>query len=202
MVLENLRKSILAGALIGFGGTLYLSVDSTVVGSLLFSFGLIAILVKGFNLYTGKVGYTEKKSDILPLLLTLVGNLIGITVVAVIYRVCGANLTRVETLCQAKLAKEWWQVLLLAFMCGVLMYLAVSLFRKTKNPLLVMMPISFFILSGFEHCVATFFFLVAGLGWGFFDWKVILYVVLMIIGNGVGSIVWRLIEPKSVKAEN
>ena len=55
--IEILIKSILAGIMIGIGGTIYLSLDNKIVGSILFVIGLFIIVVYSFNLYTGKIGY-------------------------------------------------------------------------------------------------------------------------------------------------
>lgn len=194
---SNIRKSILAGILIVAAGMTYLAIDDAFVGSLMFSFGLLAILYKGYNLYTGKVGFVSKLSDVPPLLTTLFGNLIGLTIGASIYRAVGTKEERLQKICEAKLSNEWWQVLLLAILCGVMMYLAVSLFRSSKNPLMVMMPISVFIMCGFEHSMASFFYFVSCYGLGIFQPKIIGYLLIMVIGNAIGSVVWRIVEVKN-----
>ena len=43
--IEILIKSILAGIMIGIGGTIYLSLDNKIVGSILFAIGLFIIVV-------------------------------------------------------------------------------------------------------------------------------------------------------------
>ena len=52
-------KAVYAGFMIGIGGIVYLSVENRVVGSLLFSFGLLTIVTQGFYLYTGKIGFVK-----------------------------------------------------------------------------------------------------------------------------------------------
>ena len=54
---DFLLKGIYAGLMIGIGGTVYLSVENTIIGSFLFSIGLLMICMYGMNLYTGKIGY-------------------------------------------------------------------------------------------------------------------------------------------------
>ena len=57
---NEIKKSILSGILISIGGCVYMaSVTAGLgwLGALLFTGGLFAICVYGFNLYTGKVGY-------------------------------------------------------------------------------------------------------------------------------------------------
>ena len=74
-------QGIGAGLAISIGGTVYLSVEQPVVGSVLFAVGLYAIVLNGLYLYTGKVGYLveqEKPAPYLMLLLaTWTGNLLG-----------------------------------------------------------------------------------------------------------------------------
>ena len=55
-ILDYLIKSILAGIMIGIGGTIFLSLEKT-LGAFLFAIGLFMIVTRGYNLYTGKVGY-------------------------------------------------------------------------------------------------------------------------------------------------
>ncbi len=196
---SNIRKSVLSGLLIVFAGMTYLAIDNSFIGSLMFSFGLLAILYKGYNLYTGKVGFISEIKDLPALLTTLLGNLIGLTAGSTIYRAVGTKAERLTSICESKLSNKWWQVLLLAILCGVMMYLAVSLFRESKNPLMVMMPISVFILCGFEHSMASFFYFVACYGVGFFQPKIIGYILIMILGNAIGSLGWRFIEVKVKK---
>ena len=77
--LNYLIRGIFAGLMIGIGGTIYLSLDNKIIGSFLFSIGLLMICMYNMNLYTGKIGYivVNKKSYLIELLLTLIGNFIG-----------------------------------------------------------------------------------------------------------------------------
>ena len=50
-------SAILAGMVIGFGGTVFLSVENTVIGSLFFTIGLFVVCTRGLHLFTGKVCY-------------------------------------------------------------------------------------------------------------------------------------------------
>ena len=77
-------SAIIAGMLIGMGGTVYLSQSNAVIGSFLFSIGLYTILVFQLHLYTGKIGYTpfQKPVYIIELLITWFGNLVGTGLVA------------------------------------------------------------------------------------------------------------------------
>ena len=74
-----LLSGVLAGMMISVGGTVYLSVDSKVVGASLFSIGLFFVVSMRLWLYTGKIGYLFRGGHdyAAKLLLTLAGNFAG-----------------------------------------------------------------------------------------------------------------------------
>ena len=53
-------------------------------------------------------------------------------------------------------------VTVLGIFCGLLMYIAVFGFAKSNKPIFIIMPVAFFILCGFNHCVADMFYLSVG----------------------------------------
>ena len=57
----KLVKSILAGIMIGVGCNIFISCENKYIGSLLFSLGLVTILLFDFSLYTGNVCYIPEK---------------------------------------------------------------------------------------------------------------------------------------------
>ena len=77
--LYGLVKSALSGVLIGFGCIAYVAVENHIVGSFLFSLGLLTVIIQKGLLYTGKVGYTENFKEMYEYLLPmLIVNLIVI----------------------------------------------------------------------------------------------------------------------------
>ena len=50
----------------------------------------------------------------------------------------------------------------------------------------IFMCVTVFILCGFEHCVANMFYFSVASAW---TWKTLLYVLIMVLGNSVGSII-------------
>lgn len=190
---KNIKMFLLAigaGLAISIGGTVYLSVDNKIIGSLLFAVGLYAIVLNGLFLYTGKVGYLVDQSDKIEYLgllaITWLGNLAGtwIGAVAVLNtRIQGIRENAVG-ICETKLADGPLSVFLLAIFCGILMYIAVDGFREKENPLILFICVSVFILSGFEHCIANmFYFSIAG-AWSL---KTIVYLIIMTLGNSLGG---------------
>lgn len=182
--------AVMSGIGISIGGTVYLSAENKVVGSLLFAIGLYLIVLNGFYLYTGKIGYVVVEEDkgaySVTLLLTWLGNLAGTAVGAgmlSVTRIAGLG-DRAAELCQVKLGDGPLSILILSVFCGLLMYAAVEGYRQTKNPLILFICVSVFILSGFEHCVANmFYFFLAGM-WSL---KAVGYLLIMTVGNSLGG---------------
>lgn len=193
-------KSILAGIMIGIGGTIYLSLDNKIVGAFLFAIGLFIIVTKGLNLYTGKIGYVfnNKPKYIIELLITLIGNFIGTYLVGLslrftrVYSTIGAKATN---LCMIKLDDTFISILLLSIFCGILMYLAVNGYKVMEDSFGkyagVFLGVAVFILCGFEHCVANMYYFSVANMW---SWKAFGYLWIMILGNSIGGVLFPLSE--------
>ena len=194
---DYLIKSIFAGIMIGIAGTVYLRVDNNIVGSFLFSIGLLVICMYGMNLYTGKVGYIliNKVNYIYELLITIAGNFIGTFLVArlvLLTRFKDVSDKALEIV-NLKLNDNLFSIFILSILCGVLMYIAVNNYKKINNEIgkysCIFMCVMVFILCGFEHSVANMYYIsVANL----LSLKSLLYILIMILGNSVGSILIAL----------
>ena len=66
---NDLLLAVLAGSAISFGGTVFLSLENKVLGSLFFSIGLFMVCTLKLNLFTGKA--KDKKISILMYILTV-----------------------------------------------------------------------------------------------------------------------------------
>lgn len=192
--IEILIKSILAGIMIGIGGTIYLSLDNKIVGSILFAIGLFIIVVYSFNLYTGKMGYlinNFNKKYIRELIITLIGNFIGTFFVGFILkytRIYTMISEKAKTLADIKLDDTLISILILSFFCGILMYLAVNTYKEVKDIgkyLAVFLGVIVFILCGFEHCIANMYYFTVSSTWSL---NTLLYLLVMILGNSLGGI--------------
>ena len=191
--LSSFFYSILAGVSISIGGTVFLSLDNKIVGSIFFSLGLFAVCTFGFNLFTGKVGYIfeQKPSYLLFLLQVWVGNLIGSLIVGYslrLTRISGIS-EKAKALCDVKLGDSPLSIFILAIFCNILMFIAVDGFKTNQHEIGkyigVFMCVIVFILCGFEHCVANmFYFSIAGVWNG----HTILYLLIMTLGNACGGV--------------
>lgn len=185
---ENFR-SLLAGVMIGIGGIVYLSCDNRYVGAILFSVGLYAIIALKLNLFTGKVGYAIHDKDLavhLPLIWgwNCIGSIITGRAIT-LPRAAPSLIEKATALCDAKLNDNLLSVFVLSCLCGALMFVAVEGYKRTSNPLIVIMAIAVFILSGFEHCVANMVYFTIANQW---SWTALGYVGIMTLGNAAGSI--------------
>ena len=191
-------NGIMAGVFIGIAGTVYLAMPIAALGSFLFGFGLLTILCNNFKLFTGAVGYLASQGKKTPaylftLLLIWGGNLVGCFAVGTAVRFSRvaelSNIAaRASSLCAVKAADSLPSLLILAFFCGILMYLAVDTFKRDLPPVIrmvnVFLCVMVFIISGFEHCIANmYYFSVAGM----WSWSNLGLILWMTLGNALGG---------------
>ena len=181
-------KAIYAGFAIGIGGIIYLSVDNRVLASLFFSFGLSTIVTQGFNLYTGKIGFVREWREMPDMLMILAGNFVGTFIAAILAKAANLSIDSTQMV-HNKLDNSLIHVFLLSVFCGVMMYLAIDNYNKSKNIVFVIAAVMIFILSGFEHSIANmFYFEIANA----YSLKSLLYILVMAAGNGVGAKIFGL----------
>lgn len=194
-MLNKIASGVCAGILISIGGSVFLSCENKVIGALLFTVALLCICYKGYSLFTGKVGYLPEKADkeaFSVLLLGLLGNAIGTVCCGFLLRVAVPAIgAAAETLCSGKLETQaLWQTFVRAVFCGILMYLAVSIFRDSKTPLAILFCIPVFILSGFEHSIADLYYFAAS---GIVSLRAFAFLWVVIAGNSVGGVLLGLL---------
>ncbi len=194
--MERIRQffsAIIAGMLIGMGGTVYLSQSNPVVGSFLFAIGLFTIVAFQLHLFTGKIGYLpfQKLGYLIELGITWVGNLIGTGLTACMVRnsrIYGGMAEKVASIVEVKLADHFLSLFLLAIFCGMLMFIAVDVFKNQQGSTLrfigIFVPVMVFILSGFEHVIANMFYFSLANVW---SGHCLAAVIVMTLGNSVGG---------------
>ena len=181
-------KAIYAGFAIGIGGIIYLSVDNKVLASLFFSFGLSTIVTQGFNLYTGKIGFVKEWREMPDMMLILAGNFMGTFIAAMLAKAANLGIDSTQMV-HNKLDNSLIHVFLLSVFCGVMMYLAIDNYNKSKNIVFVIAAVMIFILSGFEHSIANMFYFEIAHAYSL---KSLLYILVMAAGNGVGAKIFGL----------
>ena len=201
---DFLIKGIYAGIMISVAGMTYLSLSNHVIGAFLFSIGLLVICMYGMNLYTGKIGYIliNKKDYIFELIFTLLGNFIGTFLsakVLLLTRFSSVSETA-SKIVSLKLNDNLLSIFILSMFCGILMYIAVNNYKKLNTDIgkygCIFLCVMTFILCGFEHCVANMFYFSISSVWSL---KSLCYMLIMILGNSVGSILIALYFNKFYK---
>ncbi len=185
--LSELIKSFLAGLMISLGGIAFLS-NERVVGALLFTVGLCTVVFFKLSLYTGKVGYLleNDKTYCLMTLLSICGNFLGCLFVGFAKSPIGS----VVEICTAKLGKSIPSALFDGFMCGILIYVSVEIYKKKGTFLGILVAIPAFILCGFEHSIADMFYFVNSrlLFSSENGPRSALFLLVIIVGNAIGGL--------------
>ena len=181
--MDTIKKSILAGSLIGLGVLINSQSEYPALGALLFSFGLLTIIQMQFYLYTGKIGYFSKKQKwkfLLFVLIVLIFNCIGIAATVGLYALGNQNYVSIISAAAAsKFAKSTLTLFINACFCGALIHFAV----KNKKTILTVFAIMIFILIGAEHCIADFPYLLFNL-----SLLNIFKFICIVFGNSIGAI--------------
>ncbi len=202
-MLKILRSSIFAGICIGTAGFGFLASGiqsetyGSLVGAVLFSLGLLAVVGYKLKLYTGTAGFIEK-NQVGELFLILLGNIIGCLCLALLARVSPMDIQgAAQNILELRLRTGALRCGLLGIGCGFLMTTAVTFARQEKYlPLLFGVPL--FIVCGFTHCVAdAFYYLCVPVAFMKTHALQILGVyACIVIGNLIGCNLYRIVLAK------
>lgn len=194
-VLTSTLNGITAGLMIVIGSSAYLAVSNKVVGAILFSVALLTICYKGYSLYTGRIGLlldNLNKNYIGEMLLGLFGNAIGTIIFGLLIRVSLFTLGETATaLVELKFSQNFIETLIRGVFCGVLMYVAVSVFKEKNTIAGIIFAIPTFILCGFEHSIADMAYFAIG---GEFSLKAFGFIMTVVLGNTLGALILPLFK--------
>ncbi len=152
------------------------------LSGLVFSLGLILVVVGGAELFTGNIlivmawanGKVRTRLLGLNWLVVYVGNFVGAGATAVLmlwtrqYEFSGGQLgLQALTIANTKSGLDFWQAVALGILCNALVCLAVWLTysaRSTTDKIMAIVPpITAFVAAGFEHSVANMYFIPMGM---------------------------------------
>lgn len=179
--------AVLAGAFIGLGALFFTLVRSDptlgfalaqVLGGVVFSLGLILVVVAGAELFTGNnllaMAWAARRITTAELLrnwgVVALGNLVGAIGLAVLVVMAGHGSLNGgavgETYMQiatAKVELPFWTAFLRGVLCNVLVCMAVWMAiagrSVTDKVVAIVFPISAFVAAGFEHSIANMYFI-------------------------------------------
>lgn len=188
---ELFKSSFLAGVCIGIAGFGYLA-EKSIIGAVLFSFGLLTVVHYVLKLYTGTAGFI-KKGETGTLLLILLFNIVGCLAVSMLVRCSSMPLQETaQKILEGRLEMGPLRGGVLAIGCGFIMTTAVTFARKAQYlPLLFGVPL--FIMCGFPHCVAdAFYYLCVPLDFLMANAvDVLIFYISIVIGNFIGCNLYR-----------
>ena len=180
------RPSLFAGILIGLGAFGYLVLGG-IPGAIIFTFGLICVVLTNSFLYTGKAGVLKNIKEVTVIWLF---NIIACTLIGmVVWYLGGHPVESAKEIVANRLAVEPFKVFLKAVGCGLIIDVACYAYRESKNTLPILFGVPLFILCGFYHSIADVVYIVAA-----WDWSkdLLWYYPLIVVGNYVGCNVRRL----------
>ncbi len=190
-------SAILAGLCIGFGGTVYLSLDNKVLGALFFTVGLFCVCNFGLHLFTGKVCYVFQNDGkyAASLVLVWLGNLVGTGAAALAVRLSRISIisAKAASLCETKAGDGFVSLFVLGILCNIFIYIGVDGFKNAPHDIGKYLSLFFgvmvFIICGFEHCVADMFYIWLSDAW---STGMVLRLLVITAGNFVGGIIFPL----------
>jgi formate/nitrite transporter FocA (FNT family) len=202
-MIKLFRSSIFAGIAIGTAGFGFLAsgiqseVYGSLVGAVLFSFGLLTVLGYKLKLYTGTAGYINR-NEVGQLFLILLGNITGCLCVALLTRMSPMDIqASAQKIMELRLGTGPLRCGLLAIGCGFIMTTCVQFGRQGQYlPLLLGVPL--FIVCGFPHCVAdAFYFLCVPVAFvKAHILQILTLYVCVVLGNLLGCNIYRIVLEK------
>lgn len=231
---QMLVLSILAGVFIGFGAAAYTAVmtgadpghgPARLVGGVVFSLGLILVIVGGAELFTGNalmvMAAVDRRISLRRLLrawaIVFTGNLVGAVGLALAINLSGLLQgpmgATAMMIAEAKVAMPLSEALVRGILCNALVCLAVWLSFAARTVagkiLAIIWPISAFVLLGLEHSIANMYFLPQGWAAGadFAPGKALTGLAVVTLGNIIGgaggvALAYRLAYPGPRSADN
>lgn len=225
---QLLLLGMLAGLYIGLGGQLYLvsvaSGLSKVIGGVMFSVGLILVVIAGAELFTGNLtivvgaltGVIHIRKMFRNLVTVYIGNFIGSLLFAWLMAESGlfgapGALNPLGSLASdvaaAKLVIPFWQAVIRGIFCNMLVILAIIMSIMAKDIIskifTIIFPITCFVACGFEHSVANMYLIPVGL---LVDGVPLLEtltafqnIIPVTIGNLIGGILIQLLHPNRIR---
>lgn len=190
--LHRIVQAMYAGFFIGLAFVFYVTVTTGtsdahwgmihLAGGVVFSLGLILVVLFGMELFTSTVlsavacvqGRVSLSRTLVCWVEVYVGNAVGALILVALVSGAGLHVIagnawglNVVGIALHKLHHTWSQAFFLGMLCNIMVCLGVWLSYMAKQPgtkaLLMIMPVALFVATGFEHSIANMFMLPLGL---------------------------------------
>lgn len=195
-----------SGIMIGIGGAAFLlalnlfGAWGKLIGAMLFSLGIFAIVMYEMRLFTGLVSDIPEMGvrNLWKLPVCFLCNMLGVIGTAALLQnsfLADTIVPQAQSMMSAKLTAENWGVKALtsSMLCGFLITLSIGSVKYAPRKGLsvsvgVMFPIVAFAFCGFDHSVANTLYIYF-LG---FSGKAVVYLLVCIVGNILGGVILPL----------
>lgn len=193
-------RSLFAGIAIGIGGYLFLSCSNAILGSILFSAGLLSVCIFKCNLFTGKSGFISDTQDFRRLILVLLLNVFAAFMFGLISKLLNPSIANAaDGVLIARLNTDYLLYIIKSIITGFLMTLAIeSESKPNANHLVLILCVVGFISAGCLHCIADSFYY--GASTMLYDNPIdlVLRLLVVILFNFVGCNLYNLVVNRSV----
>jgi len=217
-LLPLITLGLLAGSFIAFGAMFYTVVitdshlgygPTRLIGGMVFSLGLILVVVAGAELFTGNnlivIAWVQGKVSTFQLLrnwcVVYFANLFGSLICGYLMVLSGlleshngAVATTAISIAESKIALSNLEALVRGILCNMLVCLAVWLCFAAHSVsgkiLAILFPVSAFVALGFEHSVANMYFISVAIfqgGSGITWWDFVSNLIPVTTGNIIGG---------------
>lgn len=193
------KRSYLAGIVFAISTAISLLTPSQIMGWILFSLGMALAMYNQLWLFTGKINLHSWHNDLKESLIVLLFNLFGAIVAGELIAVSCPSVTTIA-LCQVEelLSLNIVQVFVSAVGCGILSYIALITANSYTGEnscvglTVLIMCCAGFMACGFTHCIVLASQLaMAGVYMTLAQiLKTLLYLLVVVIGNSLGSILF------------
>lgn len=182
-----MKDSIFAGIILSIAGFASIGVMQPLNG-IVFSFGLFIITLLQLSLFTGDILKAKNginKGFIIHCTKAYIGNFIGCFIFAYLITFCSET-DHVQVVAENKANLCFLPALIKGIFCNMMVCTAAFLASRSNDLLLkfvsIMVPITLFILCGFEHSIANMSFLLIA-GCNLFN------LIPVTIGNIIGGLI-------------
>ena len=200
--------SFCSGVMIGVGGTAFLLAYNLfgdwgrLIGSMLFSLGILAIVMFDMRLFTGLISDIPEMGakNLWKLPICFLGNMLGVIFAAVLVfysPLADVVVPQAQAMMSVKLGADLWglKALCSSILCGFLITLSIGAVnyaprKKLSTTVGVMFPIVVFAFCGFDHSVANTLYIYF-LG---FSWKAVWYILVCVAGNIIGGVILPILS--------
>lgn len=193
-----ISKSLFAGLSIGIAGYIYLSTN-VILGTILFSVGLLSCVITCSPLFTGKSGFISDTQDFRRLILVLLLNVYAAFTFGLIARLLNPQIVNAANdILISRMGTDYLSYIIKSIVTGFLMTLAIeSESKPNTNHLVLILCIVGFISSGCFHCIADSFYYGASTMLYENPSSLILRLLVVIIFNFVGCNLYNLFVSRS-----